>query len=71
MTDALSETMLRRIWNYSILPYVEEHFFDEPERVDDFALDTLRARPESGETPDPSEDEDEATDGGAPPPDAP
>lgn len=70
MTDALSETTLKRIWTYSILPYVEEHFFDEPERVDDFALDVLRARLDSGEAADLAKEED-AADGGAPAPDAP
>ena len=71
MTDGLGETTLRRIWTYSILPYVEEHFFDEPERVDDFALDALRARLEPGETAEEAEEEDEAPDGAAPAPDAP
>lgn len=44
MVDDLNQSSLRRIWTYSILPYVEEHFFDEPDRVDDFALDILRAQ---------------------------
>lgn len=70
MTDTLSETTLKRIWTYSILPYVEEHFFDEPERVEDFALEALRARLESGEEADQVDDEN-AADGGAPATDAP
>jgi len=43
MTDRLDETTLGRIWTYSILPYIEEHFFDDPDAVADFALDKLRS----------------------------
>jgi hypothetical protein len=42
MIDGLDETTLARVWTYSILPYIEEHFFDEPDRVADFALANLR-----------------------------
>lgn len=42
MVDDLDEVLLGQIWRYSILPYVEEHFFDDPDRVADFDLDTLR-----------------------------
>jgi hypothetical protein len=44
MVDSLDETTLNRIWTYSILPYIEEQFFDEPDRVADFALDKLRSQ---------------------------
>lgn len=43
MVDDLDEVLLRQIWRYSIIPYVEEHFFDDPDRVADFALDVLRS----------------------------
>lgn len=49
MRDGLDATTLDRIWTYSILPYIEEHFFDEPDRVADFALDTLRSHIQAGE----------------------
>ena len=42
MVEDLDEVWLRQIWRYSILPYVEEHFFDDPDRVADFDLDTLK-----------------------------
>jgi 5-methylcytosine-specific restriction protein B len=44
MRDNLDDTWVRRIWKYSIIPYVQEHFFDEPDRVDDFDMDRLRAK---------------------------
>ncbi len=44
MVDNLDERTLTRIWTYSILPYIEEHFFDEPDRVADFELKRLKAQ---------------------------
>lgn len=38
----LDERWVRRIWELSVLPTIEEHFFGEPERLTPFALDTLR-----------------------------
>ncbi len=38
----LDERWLERIWRYSVLPYLEEQFFDEPDRIADFALEALR-----------------------------
>jgi 5-methylcytosine-specific restriction protein B len=42
MVEDLDDVLLRQIWRYSIRPYVEEHFFDDPDRVADFELDALR-----------------------------
>lgn len=44
MVDGLDTATLTRIWTYSILPYIEEHVFDEPERVDEFGLVALCAQ---------------------------
>jgi MoxR-like ATPase len=41
MTSRLDDQWLRKIWRASILPYLEEQFFDEPQRVEVFALDRL------------------------------
>ena len=35
---------LERIWAHSVLPYVEEQFFDEPDRVEEFALAAIEQR---------------------------
>lgn len=43
MRDNLDEALLSRIWRYSVLPYLQEHFFDEPDRVEAFALDRIRS----------------------------
>ena len=42
MVDNLDEALVRLKWEHSILPHVEEHFFDEPARLADFNLETLR-----------------------------
>ncbi|HEY6550970.1 MAG TPA: AAA family ATPase [Solirubrobacterales bacterium] len=44
MTDKLDDEWLEMIWKYSVIPYLEEHFFDEPERVGDFDLERLLAK---------------------------
>ncbi len=41
MTEKLDGEWLEMIWRYSVTPYLEEHFFDEPERVNDFDLERL------------------------------
>lgn len=46
MTEVLDDEWLERIWRYSVKPYLEEQFFDEPERVEEFDLERLRARVE-------------------------
>ncbi len=48
MVEDLDDVLLRQIWRYSIIPYVEEHFFDDPDRVADFELDVLRSAVASG-----------------------
>lgn len=44
MRESLDQTSLERIWRFSIIPYIQEHFFDDPDRVEDFELATLIAR---------------------------
>jgi MoxR-like ATPase len=41
MTLRLNDDWLKKIWRGSVLPYIEEQFFDEPERVDAFRLERL------------------------------
>lgn len=41
--DGLTEESVRIAWKYSILPYLEEQLFGEPERLQEFALERLRA----------------------------
>ena len=40
----LDEARLERIWRHEIGPYLEDHFFDDPERLRDFELGALRTR---------------------------
>ena len=54
MKEGLDEDAVERIWKHSVMPYVEEHLFGEPDRLKDFELGALRKN-QSGE----DEDEDE------------
>jgi 5-methylcytosine-specific restriction protein B len=42
MTPALDDVWIRRIWERSVMPYVEERLIGEPTRLADFTLDRLR-----------------------------
>jgi 5-methylcytosine-specific restriction enzyme B len=42
MKSSLDDGLARKIWKRSILPYVEDIFFNQPEKVDDFRLERLR-----------------------------
>jgi 5-methylcytosine-specific restriction protein B len=44
MRGDLDREWLERIWRYSVMPYIEEQFYDEPERVQEFELERLEAR---------------------------
>ncbi len=63
MKDSLDEALLSRIWRYSILPYLQEHFFDEPERVETFELDRIRSI--LSESPAPSQEESSSDEAGS------
>jgi 5-methylcytosine-specific restriction protein B len=58
MRPGLDRQWLERIWAHSILPYVEEHFFDEPDRVEEFALGAIEQRVNraSGDAPESTEE---------------
>ena len=45
MSSELNDERVNRIWRYEILPFLEDYFFDAPERVKDFALAKLRNGP--------------------------
>ena len=42
MSDDLTQERIERIWNHSVIPYIEEHLSDDPGRLADFELDELR-----------------------------
>ena len=42
MKDDLDEEMVQRIWKRSIMPYIEDHYFDNPDRATEFSYDQLR-----------------------------
>jgi MoxR-like ATPase len=51
----LTEDLVRLAWENSVLPFLEEHFFADPDQLDRFGLDRLRT-----DTPEPSASEAEA-----------
>ena len=48
MKPNLTTKWVERIWSHSVLPYLEEHFFGEPDRIGNFTLDKLRGRMQPG-----------------------
>jgi 5-methylcytosine-specific restriction protein B len=44
MRRGLDRLWLERIWAHSVVPYVEEQFFDEPDRVEEFTLAAIEQR---------------------------
>ena len=43
MKPGLDEARVERIWRHDVLPYIEERLFGEPNRLNDFDLNSLRA----------------------------
>ena len=58
----LDDAAVGRIWEHSILPYIEEHLFGEHERLDEFALDSLRKAGAPGDANEDGDGQDEAAD---------
>ena len=51
MKKGLTDEWVEMIWSHAVMPYLEEHFFGQPDRVDAFALQALRQRlPSAGQT---------------------
>ncbi len=43
MRDDLDATWIRRAWDHSVLPTLEDHFYGQEHRLAEFDLDVLRA----------------------------
>ena len=59
MKDGLNEEWVEMIWAHSIIPYLEEHFFGQPDRIDAFALEVIRKTLGSSGTVEPVDGSDE------------
>ena len=44
MKEGLDEDAVERIWKHSVMPYIEEHLFGEPDRLEEFKLERLRSQ---------------------------
>jgi len=42
MKPKLDERMVKRIWKHSIVPYIEDHYFDSPDLAAEFTYEQLR-----------------------------
>ncbi len=58
MVDDLDQAMVERKWKHSVLPHIEEHFFDQPGRLSEFNLATLRGLADGSEGPEEGVQED-------------
>ena len=62
MKESLDDDYARLVWKHSVLPYIEERLFGEPDRLREFELDRLRRdRSPAGGGP---EEESQPEDGG-------
>ncbi len=64
LKDHLDEQLVQRAWEFSVLPYLEEHFFADPDQLRQFELARLRARttaPDTGGAEAESAEVDEAS----------
>nr|WP_276610561.1 AAA family ATPase [Kineococcus siccus] len=43
LRPGLTEQVVERAWRYSVLPFLEEHFYGDPTALERFALDRLRS----------------------------
>jgi len=43
MRDDLDEAWIQRAWQHAVLPTLEEHFYGQPDRLNDFDIERLRA----------------------------
>ena len=48
MKPGQTEADLRRVWRFSIEPYLEEYFFDNRAKVDELRWDALVSRLKAG-----------------------
>lgn len=42
MVDYLDDEWMKIIWQHSIMPYIQEHFYSDEDRLKEFDLDTLK-----------------------------
>jgi hypothetical protein len=47
--DALTDERIERIWKHAVMPYLQERLIGEPERLQEFELELLRAAGSDGE----------------------
>ena len=43
MKNKLDEKIAEGIWNFSVYPYIEDYFFDNPERIQEFTFESLKS----------------------------
>ncbi len=64
MRKDLSERVLRRVWDYDVKPFLEEHFFGREGELEDYKLERLRGDTDAGDQAGGAPDEDGVPDEG-------
>ena len=58
MKDGLDDAIVKRIWEHSVLPYIEERRFGEEEGIKEFNLEKLKDSANAGGGTDDAENQD-------------
>ncbi|HSH60123.1 MAG TPA: AAA family ATPase [Acidimicrobiales bacterium] len=53
MKKGLDDAALRRIWDYNVVPFIEDQFYGEPSRIREYEFDRVMARFRQGSGVDP------------------
>ena len=40
--SSLNEELIKRVWNHSVLPYIEDYYFDDHEEIEKFTYESVR-----------------------------
>jgi 5-methylcytosine-specific restriction protein B len=62
MREDLTEMWVRRTWKFTVLPYIEEQYFDDHDQLQQFDLDRLRHQTTSAPATRPPAQEGEIVD---------
>lgn len=40
--SSLNEELIKRVWKHSVLPYIEDYYFDDHEEIEKFTYESVR-----------------------------
>ena len=59
MQPNLTEVKVQQIWRRSVIPFIEDQFFDEPARVKQFTYDALTGTDTTDTEQEPGDEDDD------------